>query len=57
MDNRITGITFIRKNKELIYDKNENCIILHLEKDIPSLGYGAKEIRKMLKATIVKKQK
>jgi hypothetical protein len=43
IDNKIFGIQFKRSKK--------NChkIILLLEKDIPALGYGHKEIRKLLK--------
>ena len=53
MKNRITGTSFIRRDEKLRIGFNEAAIILHLEKDIPAIGYGAKEIRKMLKETIV----
>jgi hypothetical protein len=46
--NRIISTTFIRD------DGNGHSIVLGLEGKIPNLGYGAKEIIKMLKKNIIK---
>jgi hypothetical protein len=46
--NKITGITFIRMTDDVDNQKRHE-IVLHLESEIPAIGYGAKKLRKMLK--------
>jgi hypothetical protein len=49
--NQITSITFLRNNKpNLNYVRDDkHKIVISLKKKIPGLGYGTKEIRKLLK--------
>ena len=47
-NNKIHGISFIRKTDE-VDKKPVHEITLHLESEIPALGYSTKEIIKFLK--------
>jgi len=48
MKQRISAILFDRR-KESKKDNYKGRIILHLDKEIPSMGYSPGELRKLLK--------
>jgi hypothetical protein len=51
--NRIISTVFSRVYFPLTLNQDQSAIVLYLKNEIPAAGYGAKEIRKMLKDLII----